>query len=79
MSQNFKVLFFLKKGKGSNEKSLPVYVRATIDRERAEWSSQRHCNQSRWNQQIKRASGNKEEAKILNRYLDAIRKGLSAF
>jgi hypothetical protein len=40
--------------------------------ERAEWSSQRHCDHSRWHQQIGRASGNKEEIKILNQYLDAI-------
>jgi len=76
MSQNFKVLFFLKKGKGSNKKSLPIYVRVTISGERAEWSSQRHCDQSRWNQQIGRASGNKEDAKILNQYLDAIQANI---
>ena len=76
MSQNFKVLFFLKKGKGCNKKSLPIYVRVTIDNERAEWSSQRHCDQSRWNQQIERASGSKEETKILNQYLDAIQANI---
>ncbi len=31
MSQSFKVLFFLKKGKRCNVKSLPIYVRVTIN------------------------------------------------
>jgi len=43
MSQNFKVLFFLKKGKRENEKTLPIYVRVTIDGKRAEWTVQRNC------------------------------------
>jgi site-specific recombinase XerD len=72
MNQNFKILFFLKKGKGSNEKSLPIYVRVTINGERAEWSSQRQCDKSRWNQQTGRAIGNKDETKSLNQYLDII-------
>ena len=76
MSQNFKILFFLKKGKGKDEKSLSIYVRVTIDGERAEWSSQRHCDLSRWNQQTGRALGNKEEVKDLNQYLDAIQANI---
>lgn len=35
MSQSFKVLFFLKKGKRCNVKSLPIYVRVTINGQRA--------------------------------------------
>ena len=73
MNQSFKVLFFLKKGKRCNVKSLPIYVRVTVNGERAEWSVQRSCEPgSKWNQAIGRAAGNKEEVKILNAYLDAI-------
>lgn len=72
MSQSFKVLFFLKKGKGNNEKLLPIYVRLTVNGERAEWTVQRTCDSSRWNQAIGRVNGNKEEVKELNQYLDAI-------
>lgn len=77
MSQNFKVLFFLKKGKRSNVKSLPIYVRITIDGKRSEWSVQRNCEPGiRWNQTIGRVTGTKEEVKILNGYLDAIKANI---
>jgi hypothetical protein len=72
MSQNFKILFFLKKGRNRNEKSLPIYVRVTTNGERVEWTCQRNCHQVKWNQQTGRAIGNKDETKSLNQYLDAI-------
>jgi len=76
MSQNFKILFFLKKGKRSNEKSLPIYVRVTINRERVEWTCQRNCDASKWNQQTGRVIGNKNETKSLNQYLDALQANI---
>ncbi len=72
MSQSFKVLFFLKQGNRCNVKSLPIYVRVTVNGKRSEWSIQRNCDRSKWNQGIGRATGTKEEVKILNAYLDAI-------
>jgi site-specific recombinase XerD len=79
MNQSFKVLFFLKKGKRCNEKSLPIYVRVTVNGERAEWSVQRSCEPGlKWNQKTGRASGTKEETKILNAYLDAIQGNIFA-
>jgi len=76
MSQNFKVLFFLKKGKRSNEKSLPIYVRVTINGERAEWTCQRICDPVKWNQQTGRVIGNKDDVKGLNQHLDAIQANI---
>ncbi len=72
MSQSFKVLFFLKKGKRTNEKLLPVYVRITTNGQRAEWSVQRCCDPNKWNRQAGRSTGTKEECKTLNAYLDAV-------
>ena len=72
MSQNFKVLFFLKKGRRRDKNLLPIYVRVTINGKRSEWSIQRSIEPAKWNQQAGRASGSKEEVKILNQYLDAI-------
>lgn len=73
MNQSFKVLFILKKGKRSNLKSLPIYVRVTIDGQRVEWSVQRSTEPgSKWNQATGRANGTKEGVKNLNAYLDAI-------
>lgn len=78
MSQNFKILFFLKKGRNANEKSLPIYVRITIEGKRAEWTCQRKCNNNIWNQQSGRAIGNKDEIKMLNQYLDIIQGNIFA-
>ncbi len=72
MSVNFKVLFYLKKGRNSKPSSLPIYVRVTINGQRAEWSVQRTCEPAKWNQQAGRVLGNHEKAKILNQFLDAI-------
>jgi hypothetical protein len=76
MTQNFKILFFLKNGKRSNQKSLAIYVRVTINGERVEWTCQRNCDPARWNQQIGRVIGNKDETKSLNQYLDAIQANI---
>ncbi len=72
MSQIFKVLFFLKKGKRTNEKLLPVYVRITTSGQRVEWSVQRSCDPCKWNQRADRSTGTKEDSKTLNAYLDAV-------
>lgn len=72
MSQNFKILFFLKKGRRRDKNLLPIYVRVTINGKRSEWSIQRSIEPAKWNQQSGRASGSKEEVKILNQYLDVI-------
>lgn len=76
MSQNFKILFYLKKGRNHDLKSLPIYVRLTINGERAEWTCQRNWDSTKWNQQTGRAIGSKDDAKCLNQYLDAIQANI---
>lgn len=76
MSQSFKILFHLKKGKGTNENVQPIYVRLTVDGKRVEWSVQRSCEESKWNKLTGRMAGSKEEAKKLNAYLDAIQASI---
>jgi integrase len=44
----------------------------TTNGERVEWSVQRNCESSKWNQKTGRTSSTKEEAKALNQYLDII-------
>ncbi|HKO79746.1 MAG TPA: phage integrase SAM-like domain and Arm DNA-binding domain-containing protein, partial [Chitinophagaceae bacterium] len=73
MNQSFKILFLLKKGKGSVEGNHPVYVRVTVDGKRVEWSVQRNWELNRWNQKTGQALGNKEDAKTLNAFLDSIK------
>src|SRR3954451_6341043 len=72
MNQNFKVLFLLKQGQKTSKKTLPIYVRITIDGQRAEWSVQRKCDAIKWDQRAGRAIGSKEDIKALNSYLDAV-------
>ena len=76
MSQNFKILFYLKKGRNHDPKSLPIYVRVTINGERVEWTCQRNWDSTKWNQQTGRAIGNKDEVKCLNQYLDVIQANI---
>ena len=72
MSQNFKILFLLKQGKGSHAKGRPIYVRVTVDGARAEWSVQRNCEPDKWDQKKGRRIGNGDESKSLNSFLDAV-------
>ena len=78
MSQSFKVLFRLKRGKRCNVKSFPIYVRVTINGTRTEWSVQKSCELLKWNQKTGRAKGVKEDIQILNSYLDAIQGNIFA-
>ena len=71
------MLFYLKKGKRCNQKSLPIYIRLTVDGKRVEWSVQRNCSAGlKWNQKLGRATGTKEEVRTLNAYLDAIQANI---
>ena len=79
MSQNFKVIFFLKKGKQYDNSKLPIYVRISVDGKRAEWIVQRSIEPGiKWNQKTGRASGTKEDVKVLNAFLDAINSNIFA-
>jgi site-specific recombinase XerD len=72
MSTTFSLLFYLKKPKAYISGPIPIYLRITVNSQRAEVSSGRDCLSERWNASAGRAFGNKEEAKALNVYLDTI-------
>ncbi|MBS1918257.1 MAG: site-specific integrase [Bacteroidetes bacterium] len=72
MSQSFKVLFFIRRGKKFNQEKAPINARVTINGERAEWSVQRYCDPKKWNQKTARRNGMGEESKSLNSFLDAL-------
>ena len=57
-------------------KVITYLVTITADGERAEWTVQRNWDSNKWNQKTGRASGNKEETKLLNQYLDAIQANI---
>lgn len=76
MSKTFKILFYLKKPKGYTDGNLPIYLRLTIDGERVEMFTQRNCDPSKWNSDAGRATGNKEEARQLNDYLNLLQANI---
>ena len=69
ISKRFSLLFFLKK---SREETPIIYLRVTVDQQRAELSTKRVCDPKRWNCQTGRMSGTKEDARTLNAYLDTL-------
>src|ERR1700740_2654241 len=76
MRQRFKVLFYLKRGKGRREDVLPVYVRLTVDGKRIEWSVQQSCEETKWNKQGGRMYRTKEEAKKADFFFEEKNKPL---
>ena len=73
MSTNrFSLHFYFKKPKKHSGSALPIYMRITVGCERAEISAQRKWDPTRWNAAAGRASGTKEDARILNGYLDTL-------
>jgi site-specific recombinase XerD len=74
------LLFFLKKpkhtAKNQNQKQpqTPYYVyqRVTVNGIPKEWSLKKKWHPNRWNQQLGRANDAKEDAKMLNQYLDSL-------
>ena len=51
---------------------MPVYLRITVDGQRAELAVSRKCDPERWDVKTGRATGTKAEARTLNAYLDSI-------
>ncbi|WP_220700146.1 Arm DNA-binding domain-containing protein [Sphingobacterium puteale] len=66
------MLFFLKKTKFSKGTERLLYGRITINGISKEFSTKRNWFKDRWNQGANRAIGNKEDAKSINHYIDAL-------
>lgn len=72
MQSNFNFLFYLKKPKGYVSGTVPIYLRITVNGQRAEMSIGRECLPEKWNSQAGLASGTKEDIKALNAYLNIL-------
>ena len=72
LSKTFGLLFYLKKQKNYVRGKQPIYMRITVDYQRAEISTKREIEPERWNSPAGRATGTKEEVKALNAYLDTL-------
>ena len=69
MKNNLSILFYLKKAKTTKNGEVPIYLRITIDGQRAELSTQRKIFPLEWNAISGNAKGNSEKIKNLNAFL----------
>ena len=72
MRTTLTLLFSLRKPKNYQSGEMPVYLRITVDGQRAELAVSRKCDPERWDVKTGRATGTKAEARTLNAYLDSI-------
>lgn len=71
LEKSFGAMFFLKTPE-KKENLRVVYLRITVDGVPKEISTKRKWEATRWNQKNERATGNKEDAKSLNYFLDSL-------
>jgi site-specific recombinase XerD len=72
MNKTFGLLFYVKKTKIIANGTAPVYLRITIDGERADISSKRYINPDKWNANGQKLGGSGEEVRALNIYLKTL-------
>ena len=71
-SVTFKILFFVKRTKVLKDRSLPIFVRITINGGRSEFSLQMSVPEQLWNNQKGRAKGNTKQSRQLNQYIETV-------
>lgn len=71
LENSFGLTFFLKTPRKKNNIRF-VYLRITVDGIPKETSTKRKWDMGRWDQRTERAIGNKEDARILNTFLDSM-------
>jgi len=73
LEKSFGLFFFLKATKNQKKSDERyIYLRITVDGIAKELSTKRMWNVSRWEQELGKAKGNKEDALKLNNYLDTL-------
>jgi len=72
LEKSFSLLFYLKKPKNYLKGIKPIYLRITVDGIPKEISTGRPCDPDRWNANTGRCNGTKEDAKLLNAFLDIL-------
>lgn len=72
MNAKVSVLFYAKKSKAKNNSRIPIYLRITVNGKRAEFSTGKDVEISKWSTVQNRLKGNSEEARTLNKYFDII-------
>lgn len=72
----FNVLFVVNSSKKLKDGSLPVYVRVTINSERAEFALQRTIREDCWISETGRTNGKTKHNKEVNSYIDFVRSNI---
>lgn len=72
MENNLKIHFYLKTGKLNAKGQAPIYLRMTLNSQRAEISINQSVSPDSWNCHTERVKGNREETRIMNNYLDSV-------
>lgn len=72
LEKSFGLLFYLRKQRNDEKGLMYIYLRVTVDGVTRDLSVKRSWPPSRWSVQSNRATGNKEDAKELNYYLDIV-------
>jgi len=70
MNYDLSVLFTLKKSKEDKGGGVPIYLRITVNGKRAEVSTNRKIEVTKWDSAMQRLKGRSESARILNDHLD---------
>ncbi|WP_232726944.1 site-specific integrase [Flavobacterium sp. 1] len=78
LESSFGLCFFLKTTKNKSN-SRYIYLRVTVDGIPKETSTKRTWDIQRWDQKTERATGNKEDARTLNHFLDALTTRINQF
>lgn len=78
LESSFGLCFFLKTTKNKSNIRY-IYLRVTVDGIPKETSTKRTWDIQRWDQKTERATGNKEDARTLNHFLDALTTRINQF
>tara|TARA_R110002012_G_C11667602_1_gene612740 strand:- start:4909 stop:6180 length:1272 start_codon:yes stop_codon:yes gene_type:complete len=73
MFSTINVIFYPKKRKSSSNKLVPIYARITLDGKRAEFSTGKQVNPSKWDANTGRLRGKTPEILVLNRFFDTLK------
>lgn len=73
MKKTFNQIFMLRKQRIEGTQQGTIYVRMTVNNQRTEFSTQRHCDVDKWLPEKGKMNGKNEEARSLNAYLESVR------
>lgn len=76
MNAKISVLFYAKKSKTKSNFRVPIYLRITVNGKRAEFSTGKDVEISKWSSAQNRLKGNSEEARAINKYLDILKSNV---